>query len=284
MVCLRELNPSDLAHRLAWWLRHRITWSPPVIRRPRTLPALLQTLAPALRPAAEALISRYDLSGWEQGCDTQGFRESLYVLDVLSRYAGPPDAIQPALDIGCKNGCYLPGLQTWSGGRWDGVELDAYRRYWTLTTRRAHGEFIARSLPGCRYLTGNLLDLRGRYGFITWFLPFLHAAPLQVWGLPRRFLMPQTLLAHAWTLLAPGGRLFVVNQGEVEAQRQARLFQKAGIVAHAIGRIESPLSPFQRPRYGFLATAQQNASPAGIDPLEWTAAPTPAGLNASNSP
>ena len=89
------------------------------------------------------------------------------MLDVLDRYVDSPDSARPGLDIGCKNGCYLPGLQAWSGGRWDGVELDAHRRYWTLTTRRAHGEFVARSLPGCRYLAGNLLEVRGRYGFIT---------------------------------------------------------------------------------------------------------------------
>lgn len=252
-----DLNPGNLGRQWAWWLRGHITWSPPVIRRSRTLPALLHTLPPALRPAAEMLASRYDLSGWGRGCNAQGFRESLYVLDVLDRYAGSPDSARPGLDIGCKNGCYLPGLQAWSGGPWDGVELDAHRRYWTLTTRRAHGEFVARSLPGCRYLAGNLLEVRGRYGFISWFLPFLHAAPLQDWGLPNRFLMPQTLLDHAWTLLVPGGRLLVVNQGEAEAQRQAWLFEERGIVAGALGRIESPLSPFQRPRYGFLAIAHQ---------------------------
>jgi len=250
-------NDGELGRRLAWRLRHIVTWSPPVLRRSRSLPALLRTLPPAGRPAAEALASHYDLSGWERACDVQGFRESLYVLDVLDRYAGPPpDRSQPSLDIGCKNGGYLPGLRAWSSGPWDGVELDAYRRYWTMTTRRAHGEFVARSLPGCRYLAGNLLDICGAYGFITWFLPFLHAAPLREWGLPDRFLLPQRLFDHAWSLLAPGGRLLVINQGEAEAERQARLFQQARIAARALGRVESPLSPFQRPRYGFLAVSQ----------------------------
>lgn len=247
---------DDLACRLAWRLRQTVTWSPPVIRCPHSLPALLRAAPPAMRPAAEALAARYDLSGWEPVCDGQGFRESLYLLDVLDRYVGPADSALPSLDIGCRNGCYLPGLQAWSGGPWDGVELDAHRRYWTLTTRRAHGEFIARSLPGCRYLAGNLLDVRGRYGFITWFLPFLHEAPLRIGGLPRRFLMPQSLLNHAWALLGPGGRLLVVNQGEAEAEFQAQLFQSMGVSAQALGRVESPLSPFQRPRYGFLATNQ----------------------------
>ena len=248
-----SLKPCEQARWLAWRLRNILCWSLPVWRQPRALASLLNTLPSTVRLVADALAARYDLKGWERACDAQGFRESLYVLDVLDRYAGSPDAMRPGLDIGCKNGCYLPGLQAWSGGPWDGVELDAHRRYWTLTTRRAHGEWVAHALPECRYLAGNLLDLHDGYGFITWFLPFLHAAPLREWGLPVRFLMPRRLLDHAWTLLAPGGRLLVINQGESEVERQAELFEQAGIVARALGRIESPLSPFQRRRYGFMA-------------------------------
>ncbi|HRY18388.1 MAG TPA: hypothetical protein P5149_08280 [Candidatus Competibacteraceae bacterium] len=244
---------DEAGHRLAWRLRHTLSWSPPVIRWPRTLPALMRTLPSAQRAAAEILATRYDLRHWASVCDPIGFHESVYVLDVLDRYAGFPGYPAPYLDIGCKNGGYLPGLQTWSGSPWHGVELDAYRRYWTLTTRRAHGEFVARSLPGCRYIAGDLLDVRGSYGFITWFLPFLHEAPLKIWGLPRQFLRPLDLLVHAWTLLAPGGCLLVVNQGEAEAARQHLLFQELGIAAQALGRVESSLSPFQKPRFGWRA-------------------------------
>ncbi|HRF45612.1 MAG TPA: hypothetical protein PLD30_15475 [Candidatus Competibacteraceae bacterium] len=252
----RSFNIPDFdeaGHRLAWRLRNTLSWSPPVIHWPRTLPALMQTLPSAQRSAAEILATRYDLRHWASVCDPIGFHESFYVLDVLDRYAGFPDYPTPYLDIGCKNGSYLPGLQTWSGSPWHGVELDAYRRYWTLTTRRAHGEFVARSLPECRYIAGDLLDLHGSYGFITWFLPFLHEAPLKIWGLPRQFLRPLDLLVHAWTLLAPGGCLLVVNQGEAEAERQSQLFQELGIAAQALGRVASSLSPFQKPRFGWRA-------------------------------
>ncbi|MEI2782927.1 MAG: hypothetical protein V9H25_17420 [Candidatus Competibacter sp.] len=245
---------DEIGREIAWWLRGAVTWSPPALRRSRSLPVLLRTLPADLRPPAASLAVRHP-PGWERACDPWGFRESLYVLDVLDRWAGPPASPLPSLDIGCKNGCYLPGLWAWSGGPWDGVELDAHRRYWTLATRRAHGEWIARRLPGCRYLAVDLLDLRGAYGFVTWFLPFLHEAPLRAWGLPRRFLRPARLLDHARTLLAPGGRLLVVNQGEAEAERQERLFGEAGIAAVSFGRIESPFSPFRRPRFGWLAVA-----------------------------
>lgn len=249
------MNKSDLHTRWAWSLRQTFPGSLPVWRRRRTLAALWSTLSPTQQPAAEKLAARYDLSNWGNCCDIQGFRESLYVLDVLDHYFGPARSPTPALDIGCKDGGYLPGLRAWSSGPWDGVELDAHRRYWTLTTRRAKGEAIARSLPDCRYIAGNLLDIHRQYGFITWFLPFLHDAPLVAWGLPRRFLMPQTLLEHAWKRLLPGGGLLIINQGEAEAERQARLFQAVGINAQALGRVDSPLSPFQKPRFGWQAVA-----------------------------
>lgn len=248
-----QLAAAELGREWAWRWRNAFTWSPPVLRRPRTLPALWRTLPPALRPAAKALAARHDLAAWAKACNAQGFRESLYVLDVLDRYVGPPVYPAPYLDIGCKNGCYLPGLQAWSGDSWHGVELDAHRRYWTLATRRAHGEFVAGSLTGCRYIAGDVLDLQGPYGFVTWFLPFLHAAPLRAWGLPDRFLLPLRLLTHAWSLLPSGGGLLVINQGEAEAEHQDRLFREAGIPARPLGQIESPLSPFRRPRWGWRA-------------------------------
>ncbi|MCP5159210.1 MAG: hypothetical protein H6975_07270 [Gammaproteobacteria bacterium] len=244
---------SEFGRRLAWRLRNAVPWSPPVRRWPRTLPALMRTLPVTQRAPAELLAARYDLHRWATICDPVGFHESLYVLDVLDRYVGLPDDPPPYLDIGCKNGGYLPGLQAWSGGPWHGVEIDAYRRYWTLTTRRACGEFVAGSLPGCRYIAGDLLDLQGGYGFITWFLPFLHETPLRDWGLPRQLLRPVDLLAHAWALLAPGGSLLVINQGEAEAERQERLFQTLGMTAQTLGLIESPLSPFRKQRFGWRA-------------------------------
>ncbi|NJM12799.1 MAG: hypothetical protein HC889_13855 [Synechococcaceae cyanobacterium SM1_2_3] len=235
-------------------MRNAVTFSPSVSQQPPlSLPTLLEQLSSDQKPLAEVLASRYNLSDWGRACDAQGFRESLYVLDVLDRYLGPPTSAAPGLDIGCKNGCYLPGLHAWTHGPWDGVELDAHRRYWSLTTRRAHGERIARLLPGCRYIAGNVLDLHHSYGFITWFLPFLEPEPLQDWGLPLRFLMPLQLLEHVWSLLLPGGRLLVINQGEEEAELQQQLFQQAGIAAQALGQIESPLSPFQRRRFGWRA-------------------------------
>ncbi len=94
--------------------------------------------------------------------------------------------------------------------------------------------------------------LEGPYAVVTWWLPFLTAAPLEAWGLPDRFLAPLELLRHVTERLVPGGVLFIVNQGEAEADLQQRLFAELGLHATALGRIESLLSPFKRPRFGWL--------------------------------
>jgi hypothetical protein len=51
--------------------------------------------------------------------------------------------------------------------------------------------------------------------------------------------------------VAPGGVLFIVNQGEREREVQRDLLTGLAITATDLGLIESPLSPFRRPRFGF---------------------------------
>lgn len=246
------MNPADLPGELAWRLRNAVTLSPPALK----LPLLLRRLRPLrLPPEAAArrdqLATHYGIASWPRFCSPLELRENLYLLDVLDRYAGRPSG--QCLDIGSKNWSYLPALYAWSGGPWDGVELDAHRRYLNLATRGAYAQGMAARYPGCRYRAGSLLGVEGQYGFIAWFLPFVTEGPHLAWGLPRRLFQPQALLDHAWALLAPGGRLFVINQGEAEAQVQGGMFAQAGIAARPLGEIVSPLSPFRRPRYGWLA-------------------------------
>ena len=154
------------------------------------------------------------------------------------------------LDVGCKSGATLPGLQAWAAG-WDGIELDAHRRYWSGHTRRAVGEAVAATLPGSRYLAGDVCGLSGRYQRITWFLPFLFSEPLEAWGLPLRYLAPEKTLAHVLSLLEEGGFLLILNQGEAEAEEQGRLLQEAGAASASLGRVESLLSPYKKARYGW---------------------------------
>ncbi len=239
-----------------WRIQNRLVWSAPVLkRRLRDVARLLAGLDAAQTERYRALAGRYDLADWPRVCTAREYRLNLYVLDVLDRYLPRVAGGGRCLDIGAAAWSYLPALVSWSHLPWDGVELDAHRRYWTLATRRAHAEYMCRICPACRYRPGSLLDVHGRYRGITWFLPFVRPAPLAAARLPARFFQPQALLAHALTLLALGGQLLIVNQGEEEAAAQSALLTALGRPAIALGELTSVLSPFTQPRYGWLVAA-----------------------------
>jgi hypothetical protein len=198
------------------------------------------------------LRARHDLSAWPRLLSRPQLHDNLYMLDVLDRLVGAARAgkVTRGLDVGAKDGATLPARVVACPGTWDLVELDAHRRYLDLSTRRAHGERFARTFPGCRYLAGSVVTLPGPYDVITWFLPFVRLVALRRWGLPVRTFEPTRLLTHVVSLLAPGGTLLVVNQGDQERDAQARLFGQVRLEI-ASQRLYSPLSPFRRPRYLF---------------------------------
>jgi SAM-dependent methyltransferase len=189
---------------------------------------------------------------WPRILTAVELREAAYVLDLLVDVGiASPRPERSALDVGSKNGSNLPAFAAFAPGRWDLVEVDAHRRYATLSTRRAHGERVARSYPGSRFIAGSVLDLAGPYATITWILPFVDPAPHVAWGLPMRLYQPARLLAHVRELLMPGGTLIVVNQGEVERDLQGGLFLDCGMKAQSLGKVRSPLTPFKRPRFAW---------------------------------
>lgn len=240
---------------LAFRLRNALPWSPPV-RRPTvgSWPGWeRQTSArdPQAQHRAADLRARHDLERWISLLAAIEVDENLYVLDVLERTL--PAVLPPGrgLDVGSNNGAVLPALVTAAGRPFDLVELDAHRRYVDLSTRRAHGERMVAAYPGSRYIAGSVTGVSTRFAVVTWFLPFVHEAPLRAWGLPDRFFAPELLLRHVCERVLPGGVLLIVNQGESERDTQRALFGRVGVIPDELDRITSPLSPFVRPRFGF---------------------------------
>lgn len=250
---------AELRRRFDWWLQNRLTWSAPVLKRHlASLAQLEAALSPAQQARYRELAARYPLTGWPTVCTRREALINLWVLDMLDRHVPRPGAGR-CLDIGAGGWSYLPALASFAGAVWDGIELDAHRRDWTLATRRGYAGHMLRLAPACRYLAGSLLELDDRYAGITWFLPFITPAAFDASRLPRAEFRPQPMLDHAWSLLAPGGALFVVNQGEDEAVVQRELFDTAGIAALSLGRLDSAFTPFRIPRYGWLARRPQSS-------------------------
>ncbi|HXI56055.1 MAG TPA: hypothetical protein VNO55_08350 [Polyangia bacterium] len=244
----------DWLDDLGFRARNHLRWSAPAWRWPaRSLAAVTDRLSPEARARAVELRGRYALDGWARLLSRAQLHENLYVLDVLDRFAPPSGRAAAAcrgLDVGAKDGATAPARVAARPGPWDLVELDAHRRYWDLSTRGAHGRRFARAFPGCRYLPGSVVDLTGPYDLITWFLPFVRLGPLRAWGLPARCFEPARLLEHVVSLVAPGGSLLIVNQGEAERDAQSALLAALGL-SLAPARLESPLSPFRLPRFLF---------------------------------
>lgn len=245
---------DELRREIDWRIQNTLSISTPVIKRPVNTTARLERLLdPRQKDRYLQLTVRYSLTRWLTQCSAKEFMFNLYLLDLLDRYFPVIKLNGRGLDIGASSWSYLPALVSATGLEWDGVELDANRRYWTLATRRAHAEFVCRHYPGCRYLAGSLLDITGEYCCITWFLPFVTTRALQYWRLPQRFFQPRTLLAHAWSKLRPRGVMLVVNQGEYEAEEQGRLFDGQSIVAEYIGELPSVFYRFSQPRFAWIA-------------------------------
>ena len=243
-----------------WWrrvslaARARVPFSLPAFKRLEAAATFRGTLSGEAAARFERLSERYDVSSWEGVCNHQDWVESAYVLDVLDQVM--PRALPPgrALDIGSKNGAYVPGVATGLARACDFVELDAHRRYLWGSTRRVYGERMAAAFEGSRFHAADVKTLVGPWSVVTWFLPFLTAAPVDAWDLPLEVLEPAALVAHVWSYLAPGGVMLIVNQGDHEAARQRELLEAAalGPRTQSLGRIVSPLSPFRRERYGVL--------------------------------
>ncbi len=181
-----------------------------------------------------------------------------YAFDILSqtlRLEHQKDL--KVLDIGSKNWEYARGeykffRQYCENLVLDGVEIDAYRLYSNFYSRYEYAKFYIKDLAGVNYYPDDLLNIKGRYDYIIWILPFVTKYPLKRWGLPEKFFMPEKLLEHAYSLLKKD--MLIINQGEEEAEVQEQLFKKLKIPYKTLGEIKSKELEYRNRRFGFLVS------------------------------
>ena len=166
------------------------------------------------------------------------------------------------LDIGCKNWYYAKGEHSFFASfcndfKLDGVEIDAYRLYNNFYTRFEVAKFFIKNLENTNYIAGNLLELKEKYDYIIWFLPFVIIEPHIYWGLPKKYFNPEKLLKHAYSLLNNGGEMLIINQGENEAKVQENLLKNLNINFTPLGEITSENFEYQNKRFGFLIKKQK---------------------------
>ncbi len=184
--------------------------------------------------------------------------ENLYTKDILSTYFSKTSKKSlRALDIGCKNWFYARGEHEFFKSFaedlvLDGVEIDAHRLYSNFYSRYEVAKFYTQDLEGVNYIAGNLLNLKEKYDYITWFLPFVTIKPLVYWGLPKKYFCPEKLLRHAYSILNEGGEMLIINQGEEEAKVQKELLDRIEASYEELGEVKSEFFEYKNKRYGFL--------------------------------
>lgn len=255
----------ELPNECAWAIKQRWRASRvPHLPRGEDDLGRVGLLSPEQRARYDVLAQRYALTRLGDYLRPEQWRENLYVLDVLDQQLGRNRAAAPGpgLDIGCRNFSYLPALHAYSARPWQGVELDAYARYWNGSTRAAYGRALAARYPGCAYHATSVTAVTGSYVLIVWFLPFLNVETLVAYGLPRRYFDPPTLLSAAHRLLTPGGTLLIVNQGAQERDAQQQLCAELALPCTESRMITSLFSPFRVARYATLLHKPHPTAPS----------------------
>ena len=96
------------------------------------------------------------------------------------------------------------------------------------------------------------MNIKNKYDYTIWFLPFVIEEPHKMWGLPKKLFYPKKLLKHAYDLLNPAGQMLIINQGETEAIAQKQFLEELGIEYTELGEIKSSNFTYQYKRYGYL--------------------------------
>ncbi|MBX2860962.1 MAG: hypothetical protein KTR14_06990 [Vampirovibrio sp.] len=272
--CQSTLNQWGL------FLRQALRWTPGAYVEPRESKTGLFTDEATLS-LENQLINTYSLTDLQQQSSNARYIETLTYLHFIEQLM---DGTEPLtihegkavtwLDVGAKNWAYVAAIDGWLKRntkiyQLTGIELDGYRRYTDLHTRADYAQTYISTISQATYEVGDIMNHQGQYHIISCFLPFVFEEPCLAWGLPLSYFRPKVFLAKLLQLLAPGGILLVMNQGESERDKQEELFKrldgdpKLGVTLNttAVKLLDSPFIQYQYPRYGWFCRPERIISP-----------------------
>ncbi|MDD3149623.1 MAG: hypothetical protein PHV68_02220 [Candidatus Gastranaerophilales bacterium] len=205
-------------------------------------------------------IKKYNLENLKNNSTIQNYLENLYTIDILEQNFKIKtfENTVKLLDIGSKNWFYAQGeyhffKHFYKNMTLTGVELDAYRIYTDLHSRKDYADFYIKNLENTNYIVDNLMNINEQYDYIVWILPFIIKEPLLYWGLPLKYFQPEKLLTKAYNLLNKNGQMLIINQGKSEYDEQIKLLNKFKIPFVLKGKISSEFLSCPQERYGLIA-------------------------------
>lgn len=198
------------------------------------------------------LLNKYDFKNYRNNSTIINYKQNLYTLYLLDKYLNPDYSDELSiLDIGSKNWFYVNAefsfFKKYTKKLYlDGVEIDAYRLYSNLYSRYEVAKFYTKHLNNVNYIPDNLMNIKKRYDYITWFLPFVIIQPHRFWGLPDKYFYPEKLFEHAYSLLKPNGSMLIINQGKDEAEVQKNIIRERRF---EVFKLTSPFYAYKNERF-----------------------------------
>lgn len=211
-----------------------------------------------LKAREQLLVEKYSLEYLKSNSTRQNYLENLYIIDILEQtFDIDFRENMSVLDIGCKNWFYAKGEHSFFKKhckklKLDGIELDTNRLYNDFYSRGEVAKFNIKDLTDTNYISGDFLTLDKKYDFLVWILPFVVEYPHIRWGLPKKYFQPEKMLQHALNSLNPGGRILVINQGEIEYNKQQELCKILGADFTALGEIKSDFLDYKYSRFATI--------------------------------
>lgn len=199
---------------------------------------------------------KYHLESLKNNSTRRNYLENLATIELLENHIRVGKHSPRTLDIGAKNWFYAPGQYHFFKYNscekeiiLDGIEIDAYRVYSNLYTRRDYALYYTKNLANCNYIAGDLLKHTEKYDYIIWFFPFVTQYPLLEWGLPLSVFKPLEMLRHAVGMLNPGGKMLIVNQDENEYSIQQDLFMQLCLNYSKCGSFQNSFLEYEHNRF-----------------------------------